>query len=149
MIDFREARLLDPKWWKRVRVLCDALERRTRAKAVKAGLDYHLALVANGSLTEESFEKVQGTAQERYFDLLGALRPWEGKGYLDRKQAEFRDWRQAYIDEFGVDPLDPAFKAWEAEQLAKLDAGEFDRTGPDNEAILNARLMERIMKGKA
>lgn len=129
-----------------MRVLVDWLDRRSRAKGLDAALQFHLALVANSGLTEKSFDAAQEAAKEGYYDLVGAFRPWEGRSYLHRRQSEFKDSRQAYIDAFGVDPLDPAFKAWEAEQIRKLNSGEF--AGPVDEAAaaeaeLTRRLRER------
>jgi len=149
VVDFRVARVLDPKWWRYLRVKLETLERRGKEKAVNAAFAYHLALVANSGLTEESFEKCQAAAKERYFDLLGTIRPWEGKSFVERKAAEFKDARQMYIDATGFDPLDPAFKAYEAQQIERLLAGEFDIVDEDAEAeaAVVDRLRAKIMKG--
>lgn len=149
-MDFTACRINDPKWWRYLRVKLEALERRGKERAVQAAFDYHLALVANGSLTEKSFEGCQQAAKERYFDLLGTIRPWEGKSFAERKAAEFRDARQQYIDATGFDPLDPEFKKYEAQQIERLLAGEFDTVDEDLEAEAGvvARMRERILKGR-
>ena len=67
-----------------------------------------------------------------FWDIVGLLEPWHGRSYEERKGNEFRTYRQAYIDGFGVDPMDPRFKAWETEQIQKLYAGAF--TPPDKAA---------------
>jgi hypothetical protein len=150
VIDYRDADVLNPAWWRRVRVVTQALERRTRAAAHDATFRFYLAQVANSGLTEESFGKVQDKATEAFYDLVGAHRPWEGKTYLDRKRDEATENRQAYIDTFGCDPYDPRYKAWEAEQLGRLAAGEFDEGPPAAEAaeaVLMRRLQDRMANG--
>lgn len=149
LIDFKKSRILDSRWWRYLRVILGTLERRGKERSVRAAFDFHLALVANGSLTEKSFEGCQDAAKERYFDLLGTIRPWEGKTYAERKASEFRDARQQYIDQTGFDPLDPAFKAYEAQQIERLLAGEFDDNSDDGgEAQVIARMHDRIAKGR-
>lgn len=125
-----------------------SLERQLRARSLDAAFRYQLALVANGSLSEESFSKSQESARERFFDLVGCWRPWEGKSYLHRKQAEFKDYRQQYIDAFGCDPHSPEFKAWEAGQIRQLEEGAFDPVDADLDAeeLVTKRLQERILK---
>ena len=146
LIDFAKGRLRDIAWWKRTYAVLRSLARQLDAQSIDVAYRYQLALVANGSLTPESFAKAQEAAREQYLDLIGCFRPWDGKGFVERKKSELKDGRQAYIDAFGVDPLDPAFKAWEAERIRRLKAGEFDERTEDSEAVVTKRLQERILK---
>ncbi len=79
---------------------------------------FHLALVSNSGLTEESFGKSQDNARNSFYDVVGLLRPWEGSSAAERKAREYSDLRQAYVDAFG-DPSDPQ---WQAEQAAAIEA---------------------------
>jgi hypothetical protein len=146
LINFREARLLDKTWWRRVRIMTDVLSRRTRAKVADASLRYHLALVANSGLKPGSFEKAQDTAKERFYDLLGCWRPWEGASYAERQAKEFADYRQAYVDAFGCDPYDPAFKTWEAEQIRKLQEEQKEDSDAEAERKLAAAMQEHVKR---
>ncbi len=118
-----------------------ALERRTKRRTLEAAFQFNLALVANSGLTEESFKEQQENGKERYFDLLGTYRPWEGRSYVDRKSTEFKDARQAYIDNFGVDPLDPRFKEWEAQTIAGFGSEVMTESADE---LVTRRLRERI-----
>lgn len=136
LIDFREARLNDPAWWRRLRAVFKTMAREKDREIFKAVYDLQLALVANGSLTEESFDASQERANELKTDLISTHRPWEGKSYQERQKKQFKDWRQRYIDAFGVDPTDEKFKEWEASQIAKIESGElFQETESDEERV--------------
>ena len=124
LVDFRQSRQNDPKWWRWLQVLTQGLLRRKQYLIADATYRYQLAQISHGNLTPDSFAKVQDSARECYYDVIGALQPWEGQSYKARMKHEFRDYRQQYIDAFGVDPADPAFKAWEAAHIAALNAGE-------------------------
>ena len=120
LIDFRTADPYDPDWWTRYNLIIRAMRRRNDSELHGNAYKFHLALLGNGRLTKESFERTQTAAQESFWDLVGTIRPWEGENYAARKNKEFDNHRQAYIDNFGVDPTDPRFKEWEAAQIAKL-----------------------------
>lgn len=144
LIDYSKVRLRDPAWWTRWKILVTALGRKKDEKVYDATFRFGLALVANAGLTPDSFRKVQGDAQENYHDLVGTIRPWEGRSFTDRKRREMKDHRQAYIDAYGVDPASPEYKAWEAQQIARINAGEFD--APETETadqIVARRQRER------
>lgn len=113
---------------------------------MRALLDCHLALVSNSGLNENSFEKMQRQSHELYFDILGNVRPWEGADYTARKGNEFKRGRQAYIDAFGVDPLDPGFRAWEAQRITDIEAGKFDVAIVNDEADLRERMQAQAQK---
>jgi hypothetical protein len=117
LVDFRETNLLDNRWWRRLQILANGLARQKEAKSIDAAFRYHLSQVANGSLTEDSFKKSQEQAQDSYHDLIGRIKPWQGKDFISRKKREMTDYRQQYIDAWGVDPTDPAFKTYEVEAI--------------------------------
>ena len=117
IIDFREARLLDPKWWNRCYVLFREMVRGDDMQLQRGILDFHLALVGASGLSDDGFRSAQERAREAIFDMMGLVRPWEGMGYAERKKREHEGLLNDYIREFG-DPRDPVFKQKEAEALA-------------------------------
>lgn len=52
-------------------------------------------------------------------DVIGVIRPWEGKNAESRKEQEAETLRQKYINALGVDPSDPEFQV--ANELALTD----------------------------
>lgn len=117
IIDFRQARLLDPDWWSHCYVLFRELVREDDTVIQKGILDFHLALVSNSGLDDDSFKSAQESAKTAVFDMMGLLRPWEGQSYQDRQKQEYQSLVDEYKREFG-DPSDPEFQAREAEALA-------------------------------
>lgn len=146
VVDFTKARLNDSQWWKRTLTLLRTVERRNSLILHQAAFHHQLALVANSGLTNDSFTAVQERAQELFWDIVGKVKPWEGANYTERKKREFTDARQKYIDNFGVDPMDPQFQAWEAEQIRRLNAGEFDTKREDPVETVTRRMRERLRR---
>ena len=138
--DFRQARLLDPRWFQRLTVVLSGLDRKTQLDVMDAKYRFYLAQVASAD-TAETRERAFKVAEAAYYDYLGALRPWSGKTYVDRKKRELRTERQAYIDAYGVDPSDPAFKKWEAAAIAAAVADRDKRTRTSDEVVV-----ERMQK---
>ena len=112
------------------------MQRRNDFQLFDAAYRFHLALLGNQGLTEKSFESNQQSAQERYWDMAGAKRPWEGVDYTERKQKEFTSYRQDYIDAFGVDPADPGFKQWEEARIRELRDTEEEYQETAEEAVI-------------
>lgn len=119
LVDFRQARIFDSAWTRRLRVLLDGLQRRKNYVVADAIYKANLARVSNGSLTPDSFSQVQKDVQESFYDLVGTIRPWEGETYGQRKSQEFADYREDYKAAFGWDPYSDEFKEWEVEQIKK------------------------------
>lgn len=139
-LDFRKARWEDPAWMRYYNSVMALLEKETLQEATAAAYPFHLLL----SHLKKDFQP----AQEGYFDLIGYLRPWEGESFKARKRNELRDSRELYKATFGVDPASPEFKAFEAVQIRRWLAGEFNKVdaAADNEhKILQQR---RNWKGK-
>jgi hypothetical protein len=143
-VDYRQAKLQDPSWWRRLGLLFQGMQQRANRTMIDAAYRFQLALVSNSQLTDDSFQKAQTRSVELFHDMIGALRPWEGASYVERKQQEFQDYRQMYIDAFDVDPSDPEFQAWEAQRIAEVNAGEFDVEEEDEEARVTRKLRERM-----
>ena len=119
LIDFRDYRRFDLAWSRRLQIVIDSLQRRKNYVIADAVFRSHLARQSNGSLSNDSFQAAQKDALEAFYDLLGAIRPWEGSSFEDRKGKEFSDYRENYKAAFGWDPYSDEFKEWEAEQIKK------------------------------
>lgn len=96
MIDFSRARLRDVSWWRRSNLLLRDLERDGDEKIVDASFRFHLALVANPSITEESWTKSKEAAADCFNELIAVLRPWGARTTEQRKQEEVAGLRDAY-----------------------------------------------------
>jgi hypothetical protein len=91
VIDYSQARLLDPDWWRRHYILVKEMEREDDLRLYERVLSQYQALVSNSGLTEESFKKTQDSAHDAFQDILCLLRPWEGATASERKQREVTD----------------------------------------------------------
>lgn len=96
MIDFSQARLRDISWWRRTNLLLSIMERDDDEKIISAALRFHLALVANPSITEESWKKSKDDALSCFNDLIATLRPWGARTTEQRKQEEMAGLRETY-----------------------------------------------------
>ena len=109
IIDYSEAQLLDVSWWRRTRVLLNGMQRDSDLKLREAVYQYHLALVANSALDDESFKKVQGAAKDTFDDILEAYRPWDDEARSDRYKHGVSGAMEAYKRLIG-DPDDPEYQ---------------------------------------
>ena len=76
IIDYREADVLDRKWWRRWRLLVSELADQNDIKVLTELLRFHLACVSNSGLTEDSFKSAQDSAKEIYEQIQGIYKPW-------------------------------------------------------------------------
>lgn len=129
MIDFRRANFRDVNWWRRVNLLLAEVARQDEAATVHASYLYHLALVANGSLTEDGFKAEQKKARDAFNDYVGCLHPWAERVRKLKQLDEAKRLKELYKQMAG-DPDDPLVRerwkrnaeALEA-RLAKPDPG--------------------------
>jgi hypothetical protein len=78
--------------------------------------DYHLALVANSGLSEDSFKSTQESAKDNFADIVAAKRPWLGNTKEDRLGNEISNYKKDWQEIFGWDLDDPkAYKVWQEE----------------------------------
>ena len=149
VIDFHKARLRDPRWWKRCDILLRGLERELDHREYRIGYDLTLSQLSNSNLTPESFKKTQELAQKIYQALQDSLKPWAKRQAQDQWRKTFAGYRQMYIDMVGVDPTDPAFKAWEAQHLAASEARDAQAQAETPEAVIARRAAERQQRREA
>ncbi len=141
----------DQSWWRYFFAIMTKVRRENRRSVVQLRMNHTLASLGNSGLTADSYKRLSQGAKEQVYDLLGTIMPWEGVSFVDFKKTELNEARQAYIDAFNVDPLDPGFKQWEAEQIAKLDRGDFEPAPSADEVartIIEERMRLRMVAGK-
>lgn len=141
----------DRAWWQYFFAVMTRVRRMNRNEVIRVRLAHTLAGLSNGGLTSDSHKKLTNVAKEQYYDLVGTIMPWEGLSFVDFKRNELDEARQAYIDAFNVDPLDPAFKSWEAEQIEALNRGDFEPAPTEDEKnvqVIQERLRQRMAAGK-
>jgi len=118
IIDYREADIMDYKWWRRWRILLNEMTTQSDRALIEHLYSYHLALVSNSGLTENSFKSVQESAKENFEELLNASRPWsKSTGRFDNVREELvQGWKEVW----GEDLDDPkVMEAWKKD-IGKL-----------------------------
>ena len=113
---------------------------------------YHLALVSNSGLTDESFKSTQESARGNFKDISTQLRPWtdeKAQSYAERDQMA-ADWEKF----FGWDMDDPvALKKWQDEGAGLVEEAAETATrrnaGPDEVNELLAGTAERVKERRA
>ncbi len=75
VIDFSKARLRDVSWWRRSNLLIRSMHADREAQLLRTAYSFQCALVANGSLTEESFKQVQARAKDTFNDIVNTHQP--------------------------------------------------------------------------
>lgn len=118
----------DPGWWKRFTILLRGMERKNNKEIALAGLQYSSALLANGSLTEDSFNKTQERARNLMYSVIGQINPWEGASYEERVNKEAADYKRQWMKATGEDPDSPEYKAREAALLAHIRRSRTEET---------------------
>jgi hypothetical protein len=119
-VDYTKADRRDPNWYRKLRLILEGINRRNNLDITRLSYEKTLAVLGNSRLTDDSFKEAQQSAQTTFRRLIGLYRPWEGQDEDEQRRREFADYRQRYINAFGMDPYDPEFKRWEAGQIAKM-----------------------------
>ena len=117
IINFREARTRDVRWWRYVNVVLNELQRHDEEPLLLAAYQFHLALVANSSLTSDSWNKAKKDALDLYNELINLRHPWGSKKGEQRQAEQLNTLAELYRKEIG-DPNDPLFK----KQLEEAEA---------------------------
>jgi hypothetical protein len=154
VVDYREADIVDRKWWRRWRLLLNEMMSQEDRDLMEHLYSYHLALVSNSGLTEDSFKSTQQSARDNFEDIAGGLRPWIGKTKEDRALSAKEEMKEDWKNFFGWDLDDPeAYETWKKEmgELKEEAAGAADRrnAGPEEEMQRLEDARERIRERRA
>lgn len=125
VIDFRDADPLDRRWWARLRLALDHVERANVARLRRLYYDYDLAILSRGGLTEKSDRDFVKAAEAKLFAMANAMRPWDAKDSEQGRKDEVAALGEAWAREFG-DYSDPATQQAIEEtvrMLTKMDVG--------------------------
>jgi len=110
----------------------------------RGAMDFHLALVANSGLTEESFKSSQTNAKDSYLSLVSTMRPWTKVDQASRQSAMIDNAYDEYKAAFGEDMQDPEFQKRNVEALARWKAErDATLTPEDVEAVVSRKLVAR------
>jgi hypothetical protein len=127
IVDYREADILDRGWWRRWRILLNEMTSQADKELIEHLYSYHLALVSNSGLTEDSFKSTQKSARNNFEELMSAARPWTGRSVEERLDQESDQIKEDWKYFFGWDMDNPGeVSAYikEREEMAKKHAEE-------------------------
>jgi hypothetical protein len=110
-VDFSQASATDAGWWRRTNVLLDELASREDADLLAEAYQYHLALMGNSALTDDSFNRAKKSALETFTEIFNLAHPWETTSLRQMRQQQLGKLTDSYRRVFGGDPSDPTFRA--------------------------------------
>jgi len=123
MIDFSRAAIDDVAWWRRSNAMIRQMARDDEIAGLKSLFEFQCALVANGSLTKESFDTSQEAAKELYLEIIRAIQPWNQTDKKSTRSSQIEQLMDAYKKYVG-DPDDPVFQAKLIKQRERQKAQE-------------------------
>jgi hypothetical protein len=111
---------------------------------LKPLFDYQLALVANSGLTEDSFKKAQESARDNFENIVGALRPWEGRTKEERLSSDIDQYKKDWQELFGwdLDNEEQAAEYWKKRTKAEAQFEQESEQAIQEEANRARRFME-------
>lgn len=105
---------------------------------------YHLALVSNSGLTDDSFKSTQKTAKGNFEDIINSMRPWSGTKE-DRLDGEVDQMKEDWKRFFDWDLDDPeAVKTWHDQIEEMTERG----LHPEREEVLAEKEQQRFAAAK-
>ena len=121
VVDYSEVDLFDKSWWRRWRVLVTGMSELDTIDLLKPLFDYQLALVANSGLTEDSFKQAQESARDNFENIVGAMRPWEGRTKEERVESDIAQYKEDWKHFFGweLDDEEQVAEYWEKRKKAE------------------------------
>lgn len=122
-IDFSQARIRDPNWWRYVRLVLDELSREREIEYTRMQLDRVRSLTARANLTDFSRQQLADQADRLANQVWKLWFPWLADASPHQSPA---DMRQAWINAWG-DPNDPEVAKAIDMTVAMLDAGNNSR----------------------
>lgn len=124
MVDFREADPLDKRWWFKLRLALDHIERTDIARMKLLYYDYNLSILSRDYLTEATGKQFTKDAEKKLFETVNLWRPWDRHDPEQSQKAQVEAMSEAWAKEFG-DPNHPDTQKAIAEtvrMLEKMDA---------------------------
>jgi hypothetical protein len=125
LVDFREADPRSTRWWAKLRLVLDELERDALVQQHRLHYDYNLAILSRNELREAPARQFFKDAEKKLTQIAGLLRPWAAADPEAAQRAQAEAMSKAWDQTFGRHD-DPAVQADIAEtvrMLNKLDVG--------------------------
>jgi hypothetical protein len=125
LVDFRDADPADRRWWFKLRLALDFIERGDVVRQHRLYYDYSLAILSRDRLVDRSAGQFTRDAEKRIFAMINLWRPWEHHDPEQGQQAQAAAMSAAWDREYG-DRNDPETQRAIAEtvrMLEKMDAG--------------------------
>jgi hypothetical protein len=147
IIDYTEADILNPVWWRRWRLIIRTLIREDNRSILHDKYQFDLALVSHGQLGSDTFKSVQETAREAFEDLKATARPWNGRATAeDRRREEKEIFDDEWEYHFGFRPDDiDALEEWESE-VAEITNSTFSEL--DEKKAKDAAFKEKFQSAR-
>lgn len=124
IIDYREADIVDRRWWRRWRILVNEMTTQSDKELLNQLYLYHLALVSNSGLTEESFKSTQQSARENFNEFAAKIRPWLGRTAEERGKTENEQMKEDWKLVFGWDiDNEEEYDSWKSAMQELKDKG--------------------------
>jgi hypothetical protein len=142
-VDFTGVSATDVQWWRRCNIILDELSRLEDGDLLAEAYRYHLALMANSALTDDSFNRAKKSALETFTEIFNLAHPWETTSTRKMRVQQMGRLIEAYEKIFGGRPSDPEFRRRVEADVVKDQAKRgqaLRRVSPDD--ILRQRLLE-------
>lgn len=110
-VDFTKASAIDAGWWRRCNILLDEQSRIEDEDLLGEAYRFHLALMSNSALTDDSFNRSKKGALETFTEIFNLAHPWETTSTRKLRQEQVSRLIDAYEKIFGGSMKDPAFRA--------------------------------------
>lgn len=143
VIDFRDAAITDPSWWRRCNLLLRSLDRMAQLQVLEAAYTYQCNIATAPDIDAEAFKQSQQEARTTFQAIAGLLQPW--KSVEDNKAKKFTELIDDYKDQFG-DPASPEFQARERENYRRFLENERAAQGESAEQRVDRLISERNAK---
>ena len=150
VVDFSQASAAGEAWWRRTNALLDDLADREDKDLLIEAYKYHLALISNSDLTDDSFNRAKKGALDTFVEIFNLAHPWETTSTRKMRQDQMLKLREAYKQVFGGDPSDPEYRKRLEADIARdkvKRAAAARQLSPDDEVtkrlILEARNRRR------
>lgn len=114
---------------------------------VKAAMSFHLALVSNPQLTDESWNKSKTACLDLINDIVNIAHPWAAKSTEQRKMEEYDTLSRMYKERIG-DLDDPVFYAALMEEVHRMRNDNEVEVEESDEARIDRLYSERILARK-
>jgi|TARA_R110002051_G_scaffold69032_1_gene124260 phosphotransacetylase len=113
------------------------------SKLLRDLYSYHLALVANSGISEDSFKSVQDSARQNLDQIIAASRPWEQHEKEDKITTDIAEFREDMRRIFDIDLDNEEEYAAYMEESEQFDAQNAELAEEEDEETVGAMIAKR------